>query len=186
MAAWTDSPVVWNPPVLTFATQIRVFPIIDVMDPDIKLSVQREMAAIRQILVCACEWIGCIAIPGSAFRTRCGGIDGAAVQQCARRYEAQVPCAQSACLQRNHNRFRGARADLRPGAEAAPTIAGESRYRMNWLRSSLAVISASRSFTKAASTFTLRSFRSGASKLTSSSSRSRIVCSRRAPMFWVD
>src|SRR5205823_2448632 len=55
-------------------------------------------------------------------------------------------------------------------------------YRMNLLRSSFSRISPSRPRTYFASTTTFLFARSGPSKLNSSTTRSRMVCSRRAPM----
>ena len=85
-----------------------------------------------------------------------------------------------------------------PGSAASPAITTSivarcashcpawTDHRMNRLRSSSCERASSRSRTRASSMTTCLSARSEASKLRSSSTRSRIVCSRRAPMFWVD
>lgn len=61
----------------------------------------------------------------------------------------------------------------------------QHNHRMNRLKSSSLTIDSSCLRTYSLSILTVLRFISGASKLTSSNSRSRIVCNRRAPMFCV-
>ncbi len=71
-------------------------------------------------------------------------------------------------------------------SDRSPELSTARFQSMNLLRSSSLASESSRWRTRASSMTTRLSARSEALKLTSSSTRSRIVCNRRAPMFWVD